>query len=385
MVHVYFSNGNTNHYQSTVNTLFLDTDFTDVTLVSEDNKHVSTHRAILSASSKFLRSLLYTSLQESMITYNVEAGFDIIRALVEYMYLGHCTVEEDKKEQLYLLAKLWGIELVLNKTDTGVNLDKGIPDITENSSEDKSEIALKQSNKQKICKTFNENELDVFDPKKPKIETPDTRPLDQANINRPNSNKNQNSKGSKETEDIAETVVDMAGDAVVLAEVVSGDLTEEELSAEMIVIKMEETEIVMKEPIVQCPVCAETTTYEHLARHMGEKHREESPICESSTSQAVPGVQCDVEDCNFLTTRTRDMKRHREGKGCPRIEGRTLTCPFCGQGPKSRQAMAAHMERWRCPSRYKCASCDSAFRTGDKLRKHKATHETLQVNAEINS
>ena len=82
MVHVKFSYGNASHNQNIVNILFLDSDRTDVTLVIEDNMHVSTHLGILSASSKSFRSILYASHLAKLhhLKHYIVADFGINKA-----------------------------------------------------------------------------------------------------------------------------------------------------------------------------------------------------------------------------------------------------------------------------------------------------------------
>ena len=114
MVNIYLHIDGTQHHQSIANKLFLDTDFTDVTLVSQDKQHVSAHRAVLSASSDFFRCILYISLQQNMVTYHVEAESDIIQALLKFIYLGHCTIQEKKEQLFFSLAEQWGIKIFQN-------------------------------------------------------------------------------------------------------------------------------------------------------------------------------------------------------------------------------------------------------------------------------
>ena len=96
---------------SLVDKLFSDHDFCDVTLISDDNKHVSAHRAVLSLTSKFLRCMLYTSLQQGMVNIYVKASSGVIQALVQYMYLGHCKLQKCEEDQFFVLADKWGVDL----------------------------------------------------------------------------------------------------------------------------------------------------------------------------------------------------------------------------------------------------------------------------------
>ena len=91
--------------------MFDDADFTDVSLVSDDNKHISVHRAVLSASSIFFRRIFYSSLQKPMVTHDVKATYLTTQALVSFIYLGHCSVHKDNIDELVLLSHEWKVEL----------------------------------------------------------------------------------------------------------------------------------------------------------------------------------------------------------------------------------------------------------------------------------
>jgi hypothetical protein len=84
---IYFSRPNIESEHSLASKLFADSDFTDVTLISDDNQHISVHRAVLSANSIFFRCIFYSSLQQTMIIHNVSASFLTTQALVKFIYL----------------------------------------------------------------------------------------------------------------------------------------------------------------------------------------------------------------------------------------------------------------------------------------------------------
>ena len=104
--------------QMLANMLFTDSDFSDVTLVSADNQHVSAHRAVLSAASSFLRSVLFESCQQNTFLYMGMIDFKVLQSLVEFIYLGHCRIDSDKEGQLKSLAVQLGVDM----SDTTVDI-----------------------------------------------------------------------------------------------------------------------------------------------------------------------------------------------------------------------------------------------------------------------
>ena len=85
--------------------LLSDTDFSDVTLVSEDGQHLVAHRAVLAQGSPFLRSILYESLQQRTFLYLGTGKADILQELLKFLYLGQCQVPKDSIDQLVQLAR----------------------------------------------------------------------------------------------------------------------------------------------------------------------------------------------------------------------------------------------------------------------------------------
>ena len=95
--------------------LILDFDFCDVTLVCADNQHLPAHRAVLCASSSFLRELLYDSQQQRTFLYLGRVQHEDMRNLLEFIYLGSCSVQRSRLEDLVrLAADLKVLELVLS-------------------------------------------------------------------------------------------------------------------------------------------------------------------------------------------------------------------------------------------------------------------------------
>ena len=122
-VHIFHEN-----YQGLATKLFEDFDFSDVTLVSADNQHVPAHKAVLSSNSSFLRGILFESLQQNTFLYMGMISFEVLKSLVYYMYLGHCTIEKSKSKDIHALVKQLQIDfpldpsfLIIKTTETDEN------------------------------------------------------------------------------------------------------------------------------------------------------------------------------------------------------------------------------------------------------------------------
>ena len=89
--------------------LFLDQEFSDVTLVCADNKQLQCHRAVLAASSSFLRDLLSTTTQQNTFLYLGRVKEGELLSLLEYIYLGKCSVEKKNLASFLELAEELGL------------------------------------------------------------------------------------------------------------------------------------------------------------------------------------------------------------------------------------------------------------------------------------
>ena len=80
-------------------------DFTDVTLVSDDKKHIKAHRNILAACSPFFKNILQIEERNNHIIYLRGIQFSELELVLEYMYLGEATFDRERISDFFLVAK----------------------------------------------------------------------------------------------------------------------------------------------------------------------------------------------------------------------------------------------------------------------------------------
>ena len=86
-------------------TMLNDSDFCDVTLVCADNQHLPVHRAVICTGSIFLRELLFDSQHQRTFLYLGNVQLQDLRPLMEFLYLGSCTVERSRLGIVEALAE----------------------------------------------------------------------------------------------------------------------------------------------------------------------------------------------------------------------------------------------------------------------------------------
>ena len=71
---------------------FLFSNFTDVTLVSDDGRYFRAHKIVLVTASQFLRDILLLVFSQEPIIYFPSVKQENLKALLDYMYLGYASV-----------------------------------------------------------------------------------------------------------------------------------------------------------------------------------------------------------------------------------------------------------------------------------------------------
>lgn len=74
-------------------------DFSDVTLVSEDRKHIKAHRNILTFCSPVFRYLMNLDKNSNTIIYLRGVQFSYLESVVKFIYLGEATMQEDSMNE----------------------------------------------------------------------------------------------------------------------------------------------------------------------------------------------------------------------------------------------------------------------------------------------
>ena len=78
--------------------LLSDTNFSDVTLVCDEDKQIKAHKAILSSSSIFLKNILVQNPHQHPLLYLDFISFDHLLAIIRFVYTGETEVNEEDLE-----------------------------------------------------------------------------------------------------------------------------------------------------------------------------------------------------------------------------------------------------------------------------------------------
>ena len=105
----YLSSGNDFQHNTitSIKELIDNQDFTDITLVCEDNQQIEAHKIILSSSCPFMRKMLSNNKHSHPLIYMRGIRFKNLTALVDFMYHGETNIyQEDLSDFLALAEEL---------------------------------------------------------------------------------------------------------------------------------------------------------------------------------------------------------------------------------------------------------------------------------------
>ena len=117
-----------NDFQQTVvnsfKTLRKEEDFFNVTLVSDDEDHISAHKLVLSACSTFFKSILRKNETQHPIIYLSGIKSAKLQLIVDYIYQGEVQVYQEEIEEFLTVAKKLKIEGLMSSNHLDSKSDK---------------------------------------------------------------------------------------------------------------------------------------------------------------------------------------------------------------------------------------------------------------------
>ena len=144
---------------NTFKELVSDEDFTDVTLVCDEDKQIKAHKVILSACSPLLKKILMRNPHQHPLIYLGGIKLHHIQSIISFIYLGQTEVSEDDLEEFMETAKHFQVKgLVQNHIPKE---DRSIAK-SEYKSPTRSDYLVDVGPETHVEKAFSENELQVM-------------------------------------------------------------------------------------------------------------------------------------------------------------------------------------------------------------------------------
>ena len=92
------------HFKSMMKYLMLNDEFADVTLVTEDKRHIQAHRNIISSCSPVFKEMLQKVKNLNQIIYLKGIYFSEMESIVQFIYLGEATVNRERMDEFLAVA-----------------------------------------------------------------------------------------------------------------------------------------------------------------------------------------------------------------------------------------------------------------------------------------
>ena len=94
------------HLKEMLQDMWNSPDFTDVTIVCDDQKELRSHKVVLSACSPILREKILSSPNQGFINLSAEGiQHEEMESILEFMYLGQTTLKNDRVNQMLIGAQ----------------------------------------------------------------------------------------------------------------------------------------------------------------------------------------------------------------------------------------------------------------------------------------
>ena len=130
------------HLKNMMKELMMNEDFSDVTLVTDDKKQIKANINILSACSPLFKDILKNEKNSNQIIYLRGIQFFEMESIMQFIYLGEATFNEERMNEFLSVAKTLEIKELCNaelETNDDPNNEPSPSALTENLSEETAE------------------------------------------------------------------------------------------------------------------------------------------------------------------------------------------------------------------------------------------------------
>ena len=116
------------HLRGMMEELMMNEDFADVTLVTEDKKQIKANISILSACSPVFKDIFKKEKNSNQIMYLRGIQYSELESIMQFIYLGKATFEQERMDELLAVAKLLEIKALCHaETESNAAPDDELP------------------------------------------------------------------------------------------------------------------------------------------------------------------------------------------------------------------------------------------------------------------
>ena len=133
------------HLEDMMKEMMMNDDFADVTLVSEDKKHIKAHKIILSACSPVFKDIVKLEKNTNTFIFLKGINFSDLEPIMQFIYVGEATLNEEKLKDFLAVAKSMEIKGLGNAETEKNNRVEFSPSDPEDSMYDSAEETMRSS------------------------------------------------------------------------------------------------------------------------------------------------------------------------------------------------------------------------------------------------
>ena len=149
------------HCKSLVERIYSQTDFRDVTLITDDEQILLTHRVVLSASSGYFRKILSLTGDQTQIIVLKGISHQVLESILKFVYFGETSVPQNSVKCFVETANFLKIKGLIEETETE-RIEVEEEENSNISEDDVSEAQSDAPREEKGAKDDLENDLDKF-------------------------------------------------------------------------------------------------------------------------------------------------------------------------------------------------------------------------------
>ena len=359
----------TDHLREMFHEMLKTSELADVTLVSDDLRQFKAHKIVISACSAVFKQILKDLPQNSSVIYLRGIQHQEMESILQFMYLGETTFDQERMNELFNVAKNLEIkdlnanvelvdtrneeEIQDKESDDEENNAEPIPQQINAPSEVKKDLEIRESNS-----SFEFSE-DIKDKQNLKVEKPNlTIQKKVTNFSCEHCDFQATRKANLKVHiESKHEGVKWACNQCPYQASYQGNLWEHKRGVHM---------GLKKEAKYTCSLCDYRATIKsNLLIHMQSKH-------ESAVQDKIEKFQC--EHCDFQTTRKPYLKVHI---GAQHL-GVRYPCNECGFQFKGQSHLIAHKRTVHEGLRFSCDQCDFSATRKDIIRNHiQSKHYTV--------
>ena len=301
---------NSDHLRDALKEMMTSSEFTDVTLVTDDKQLIRAHRNILGACSPVFKNILQLEINSANpVIYLRGIQHSEIESILQFIYLGEARIYKERMSEFLIVSK----NLEIMELSTGINYQT---DSNEKIDEYENYIADAENIDEKPAPTFNGDDANV------ECETQiSNMPVFNGHEKNPESRKYSCKECGKQYN-----------------------------FKQNLNIHIQSTHEGVK---YACNQCGDQlfSLQSSLRLHIKSKHE---------------GIKYDCNQCDYQAGYQGDLKIHIKNKH----EGVKHTCSQCGQEFSQQSHLATHIKSKHKGVKYDCNQCDFQTTLQSSLRRH---------------